>query len=229
MHSGAHIAANVMVKLLETQLVLPLPKALVFAYPALDFNFTSWMTPDNLRILQSEQSSGHLPGLAAQKDHLRHISPLSMVGERKGIRRRRSWRDALRKLASPLDERPKPMLRHSTSPRALQGGEPDNDTEAEMADVEEGATREEDKPLQARVRFHPEVDERVLEAQQREADASIPEQGVPADQAPLGTRLTMTSRTGYFSDRIISPSMVRAFLPGIAVVLSRSAGRTVWC
>lgn len=26
----------------------------------------------------------------------------------------------------------------------------------------------------------------------------------------LGTRLTMTSRTGFFNDRIISPSMMRA-------------------
>lgn len=215
-----------MVKLLETQLVLPLPKALVFAYPALDFNFTSWMTPDNLRILQSEQSSGHIPSLAAQKDHLRHISPLSMVSDRKGVqvRRRRSWRDALRKLASPIDERSKLTLRHSTtSSRALlgQGGAdgPNGDAEAgEMADVEEGVTREEDKPLQARVRFHPEVEERILARQQREADAMIPGQGASADQAPLGTRLTMTSRTGYFSDRIISPSMVRTFPPRCYVV-----------
>jgi hypothetical protein len=28
--------------------------------------------------------------------------------------------------------------------------------------------------------------------------------------AGLGTRLTMTSRTGFFNDRIISPSMMRA-------------------
>ncbi|EPS97754.1 hypothetical protein FOMPIDRAFT_37998, partial [Fomitopsis schrenkii] len=188
--AGAHIAANVMVKLLETQLVLPLPKALVFAYPALDFNFTSWMTPDNLRILH----------------------PLSMVGERKGVRRRRSWRDALRKIASPTDERAGFTLRHAKESQGRgDADEPNGDAEAgEMADVEEGATKEEDKPLQARVRFHPEVDERVLERHQREADAMIPGQSEPADQAPLGTRLTMTSRTGYFSDRIISPSMMRA-------------------
>ncbi|TFY64095.1 hypothetical protein EVJ58_g2841 [Rhodofomes roseus] len=218
--AGAHVAANVMVKILETQLTLPLPKALVFAYPALDFNFTSWMTPDNLRVLQSEQSSGHIPGLAAQKDHLRHISPLSMVGDRQAIRRRRSWREALRKLASPTDERPSLALRHSTmSSRALKGRghaeEPGADAEAgEMADVEDGAeirdTREEDMPIQARVRFHPQVDERVLQQQQCEADATIPEQGEPSEQVQLGTRLTMTSRTGYFSDRIISPSMMRA-------------------
>ncbi|KAH9935329.1 Alpha/Beta hydrolase protein [Fomitopsis serialis] len=218
--AGAHVAANVMVKILESQLALPLPKALVFAYPALDFNFTSWMAPDNLRVLQSEQSSGHIPDLAAQKDHLRHISPLSMVGDRKGIRRRRSWREALRKLASPTDERSSLTLRHSTtSSTSLKGRghaeERGIDAEAgEMADVEDSAdvssTREEDMPLQARVRFHPRVEERVLEQQQREADATIPEQGEPSEHVQLGTRLTMTSRTGYFSDRIISPSMMRA-------------------
>jgi hypothetical protein len=54
---------------------LPQPIALVFNYAALDFNFTSWMTPDNLRVLRTEESSG-MPGLkelAAQKDHLKHI------------------------------------------------------------------------------------------------------------------------------------------------------------
>ena len=55
---------------------LPLPTAMVLNYAALDFNFTSWMTADNLRVLRSEQSSGNLPGLkelAEQKDHLKHI------------------------------------------------------------------------------------------------------------------------------------------------------------
>ena len=57
-------------------IVLPLPTAMVLNYAALDFNFTSWMTGDNLRVLRSEQSSGNLPGLkelAEQKDHLKHI------------------------------------------------------------------------------------------------------------------------------------------------------------
>jgi hypothetical protein len=79
---------------------------MVLSYPALDFNFTSWMTVDNLRVLRSEQSSGNLPGLkelAEQKDHLKHISPLSMVRDKKPgskrIKRRSSWKDTLRGLA----------------------------------------------------------------------------------------------------------------------------------
>jgi acetyl esterase/lipase len=81
--AGASVAANVVFKIIEHNenpanrvTILPQPIALVFNYAALDFNFTSWMTPDNLRVLRTEESSGSLPGLkelAAQKDHLKHI------------------------------------------------------------------------------------------------------------------------------------------------------------
>ena len=54
-------------------IILPLPTAMVLNYAALDFNFTSWMTVDNLRVLRSEQSSGNMKELAEQKDHLKHI------------------------------------------------------------------------------------------------------------------------------------------------------------
>ncbi|KAG6892293.1 hypothetical protein C0992_001056, partial [Termitomyces sp. T32_za158] len=82
--SGATLAVNVILKMLENDSLqvhgepkLRHPVALVLNYAALDFNFTSWMSPSNLRVLQSEQSSGNLPGindLAAQKDHLQHIA-----------------------------------------------------------------------------------------------------------------------------------------------------------
>ncbi|KAG6867865.1 hypothetical protein C0993_010091 [Termitomyces sp. T159_Od127] len=83
--AGATLAVNVILKMLENEShpqipvepKLRRPVALVLNYAALDFNFTSWMSPANLRVLQSEQSSGNLPGindLAAQKDHLQHIA-----------------------------------------------------------------------------------------------------------------------------------------------------------
>lgn len=74
------------------------------------------MSPANLRVLRSEQSSGNLPGiknLAMQKDHLANISPLSMVGdkrERTGrnrrvkLQRKQSWRDTIRGLTQSGDE-----------------------------------------------------------------------------------------------------------------------------
>ncbi|KZT08360.1 alpha/beta-hydrolase [Laetiporus sulphureus 93-53] len=223
--AGAQIATSVMFRILETQLNVPLPLALVLNYPCLDFNFTSWMSPSNLRVLQSEESFGHLAGLAAQKDHYGHISPLSMVGDRRPIRRRKSWRDALRNLASPTSDkkplprprRPSPSVRNGknakTDARAANGHSVLGFDEAgEMADVEDDADltplKEEDKPILARVRFHPQVDEFILEQQQKEAEAQQVQ--LPVDKAPIGTRLTMTSRTGYFSDRIIPPSMMRA-------------------
>ena len=112
-----------MIKILETQLTVPHPLALQLNYAALDFNFTSWMSPANLRVLQSEQSSGHLAGLAEQKDHFKHVSPLSMVGDRKPLRRQRSWRDALRTLTSPTHEqRPPTRTRASPARGGATGG-----------------------------------------------------------------------------------------------------------
>lgn len=50
------------------------PTAVVLNYPALDFNFTSWMTNEHLRVLRTEQqsSSSSMVGMAEQKDHLKH-------------------------------------------------------------------------------------------------------------------------------------------------------------
>ncbi|TCD71587.1 hypothetical protein EIP91_007334 [Steccherinum ochraceum] len=230
--AGAHIAVSVMIKILETQIQLPRPTALVLSYAALDFNFTSWMSPANLRVLQSEQSSGYIPGLAEQKDHFGHISPLSMVGDRKVIRRKRSWRDALRTLTSPTTERPpsKPSgrLGHTTSPvkrnrsgQAAAASPPMVQRQAStlesgsLADAEDGAeedlseVREEDRPLQARVRFNPTISQSG--EGQPLPGIQVSDHGDPVpENVPLGTRLTMTSRTGYFQDRIISPSMMRA-------------------
>lgn len=82
---GGTLALNVVIKTLELRQLasashqpinLPLPTAIVLNYAALDFNFTSWMSADNLRVLRSEQSSGNIPGLkevAKQKDHLQHV------------------------------------------------------------------------------------------------------------------------------------------------------------
>lgn len=83
--SGAILAVNIVNQILERRnnfgspsddAQFPLPVSLVLNYAALDFNFTSWMSAENLHVLQYEQSSGNLPGLAElalQKDHLQHV------------------------------------------------------------------------------------------------------------------------------------------------------------
>lgn len=116
--------------------------------------------------------------------------------------------------------------------------EPDQtDGESDLADAEseededEGnldVEREEDRPICARIRYeypqvssHPHIHSVMsnteLERQQEELSAAVEAANTEAlkvfvrkDHAePIGTRLTMTSRTGYFQDRIVSPSMVR--------------------
>lgn len=105
-------------------------------------------------------------------------------------------------------------------------------TDTEMEDQDEdddlGHRKEEDWPISARVRYtYPPAasspmsrsDSMLDHGQQLSAalegvSSGTPEtnesKGLTEGKEPIGTRLTMTSRTGYFQDRIISPSMMRA-------------------
>ncbi|TFK44388.1 Alpha/Beta hydrolase protein [Crucibulum laeve] len=256
--AGATLCINAVLKVLEHNQIslsthqgstLPLPMALVLNYAALDFNFTSWMSADNLRVLRSEQSSGNLPGiqdLAAQKDHLQHVSPLSMVRDKKPIRkrlkRRESWKDTLRGFTSSGGEKdtedgPSSASGRSSGGPGLQYSQADDKgalADAESEDEDYDGVREEDRPIQARVRYtYPQSDstrvprsKSALAEQQQQLSVAVAEADTKATQAmsgkdsngqrngenkePIGTRLTMTSRTGYFQDRIVSPSMMRA-------------------
>ncbi|KAL0578752.1 hypothetical protein V5O48_003250 [Marasmius crinis-equi] len=243
--AGCTMAANVVIKTLEHNAAnptrtLPMPLALLMNYAALDFNFASWMTQENLRILRSEQSSGNLYGLAEQKDHLSHISPLSMVDDSgtsrsKRPKRQGSWRETIRGFAGTFDETDvvvkepramsptfrRPRMKRSTS--ALRATDQDDDESSAWGTSR--PRREQDKPLQDRVKYrHPdghswgeaissdkkqkELSAAVLEADEKAAIAKKEDQG--SRKEPLGTRLTLTSRTGYFQDRIVTPSMMRA-------------------
>ncbi len=109
LHSGGNLVTTTIYKILEHNHPhlptaqscsppppLPLPLALVLSYPALDFNFTSWMTPSNLRVLRAEheKSTTSLSSLLSQqKDHFAKKSPLSVVEDVRERRhqRQRSW------------------------------------------------------------------------------------------------------------------------------------------
>ncbi|KAG1878312.1 Alpha/Beta hydrolase protein [Suillus subluteus] len=264
--AGATLVVGVMIKILQhnaalpaTTVPLPAPVALVLSYAALDFNFTSWMSPENLQVLRSEQSSGNLPGiheLASQKDHLQHVSPLSMVGDRKHgsgrrkLHRRRSWKDTLLDFtgvdADAVRSKQVPNRNHSTlgmkkkssvvsfgtrarkdSARTNPMRHDDSGFWAGSESDEDEPVREEDRPLEDRVRYvYPECVgsgdgahlHQTLEKQQEQLSAAVAEadnkatstKGEDKKRELIGTRLTMTSRTGYFQDRIIPPSMMRA-------------------
>jgi hypothetical protein len=207
------------------------------------------MSPAHLRVLRSEQSSGNLPGLrglTAQKDHLQHVSPLSMVGDKprrprgKRLRRRMSWRDALKGLTSGSEKegaevpvlrmrastgavsRRAAFVRRGSHPPTNGNGDADDADQSSESEADFEKMREEDRPIEARVRYvYRETAGRNRESvKAREgSDGStstvVPEEGEGntvgkegKGEEPIGTRLTMTSRTGYFQDRIISPSMV---------------------
>ncbi|KAF8628907.1 hypothetical protein AX15_003688 [Amanita polypyramis BW_CC] len=253
--AGATLAINTVNQVLEHRnrpgllcedAKMQLPVALVLNYAALDFNFTSWMSAENLRVLRSEQSSGNLPGLAelaSQKNHLQHVSPLSMVCDQKPrgnqLQRRKSWRGAFRALAAgtewnreQLDETASTLrYRHSTGvlKTLMQQGSRNTFSEYSLengglADAESDEDfrqwKEEDRPIQARVLYPytPSMptarNSKSEEVGEHSAAQTSPRTAhkleVCQTGGTIGTRLTMTSRTGYFQDRIISPSMMRA-------------------
>lgn len=219
------------------------------------------MTPSNLRVLRSEQSSGSLKELAKQKDHLKHVvsaqvlcdvealtparqSPLSMTGDRPGVSKKLKRKTSSLRILSSEEQRSETNMRRSKSavrtpvttrsffrPRSSTN----YDTDRSESDEDEDATdrRPEDTPLQERVKddyFTPHSP--VINLQQRSLSIDDHEQGILSaelaaanDQAipsssKLGTRVTMASRTGYFTDRIISPTMVSYSLFRIPFPLS---------
>ncbi len=197
--AGGNIVTTIMLNILESkekEAIQP-PVALCLAYPALDFNFTSWMTPQNLKVLRTEQSSNHIPGVEEGKDHMRHKSPLSVVNDSTPksqlLGRIPSWRKSL-----------SGRLRSRSVDRAPENGSTGD--ENGNGDIR----KEHEKSLAERVKTPgEEISFAKIQEQMDKATEDV-KRGKERQAVPgtIGTRLTMTSRTGYFQDRIISPSMV---------------------
>ncbi|GAA6005890.1 uncharacterized protein JCM10292_005604 [Rhodotorula paludigena] len=262
--AGANIATAMVIKILETpsqtaspsptsvislpngstatpptSTALPLPVALVFAYPALSFHFTSWMPSSDLRVLRSE-SSPDVATLLRQKDHLEHRSPLAVVedplerrsagserGRPKVLRRRRttSWgRGLVRGLPGSASfaaiRDGASFLSRSQSEagapalRAREEGKEDEEDEEEVA-----VTDEREKSLSERVVWWDgaaaaegqAVLGEEVKRDQGEREELLEGKWLGKGKGVLGeTRLAMTSRTAFFNDRIISPPMCRA-------------------
>jgi hypothetical protein len=145
---------------------------------------------------------------------------------KKRVKRQSSWKEKLRGFASGGEEStgisaPK-IFRTNTDDGTL------GDTESDDEDFE--GYKEEDKPIEARVKYRFDKSkpsgsilrtQSALERKQEEMAAALKKADTKAILAfggkgkktePIGTRLTMSSRAGYFQDRIISPSMVSAAL-----------------
>jgi len=114
---------------------------------------------------------------------------------------------------------------------SMLGADEGSLADAESDDEDFNERKEEDRPIQARILYkYPNGgsdlprSNSALERQQQELSIAVAEANTQAVKAfsgnhspepangkakeSVGTRLTMTSRTGYFQDRIISPSMV---------------------
>ncbi|KZT58886.1 alpha/beta-hydrolase [Calocera cornea HHB12733] len=221
--AGANIVTTVIYRAIENPFPVPLPLGVVFNYAALDFGFGAWMSPAHLRVLREEQSSGHIPGLEEQKNHLQHRSPLSVVKDERTHRRRKSWRDALAFRPGPgltmtrgsapgagagQEGAKKPVhaqVRRARAEQEMEGSYA-ADTEEEGTGTGTGNdTPEDERSIQARIKVPP----KDAPGGNEEAEGERKEKK-KVKRVPIGTRLTMTSRTGFFQDRIISPSMMRA-------------------
>ena len=218
-------------RILEHRTPIPPPVSIILAYPALDFNFTSWMSPANLRVLRTEQSEARIPGLIHGKDHMRHKSPLSVVNDvkKRPRARQRSWGEAIASkipvISAIADSGNAKLLptspKWSTSlPRTVSkvagwivedtsdttvSDEEDSDAETVKAD----SRKEAEKALHERVKtpgIERGLDFGPLVATPVDEEMEL----LKTKRTKIGTRLTMTSRVGYFQDRIISPSMMRA-------------------
>ena len=241
---GGNICATIMLRILEHPTGIPKPVSMILAYPALDFNFTSWMSPQNLRVLRTEQSETQIPGLVHGKDHMRHKAPLSVVDDlddrsrKGGGSKQKSWAKTLSgKLPGVSPKKEDGVKSYPQSPAASGwkslprsmsarltgwiGKEEENtheeDDEEEIQKVGRDQRRDAEKSLAERVKTPRE--ERRFEFTRLDSPAPLEgkeEQDLQVNEmvetkskkVPIGTRLTMTSRVGYFQDRIISPSMV---------------------
>lgn len=165
-------------------------------------------------------------------------------------KRKNSWKDTLRGLTttsgsekddstSTVNPQRPAIIRRSTSGlktphirRNFLRAPGENRIDAQLSDDEEDYTnrREEDRPLQARVKYvyphstpaaawieaaaekQDELSAALIEADSKASRMTSSQESNEQKKEPIGVRLTMTSRTGYFQDRIISPSMVRGVL-----------------
>ncbi|MBW0525409.1 hypothetical protein O181_065124 [Austropuccinia psidii MF-1] len=251
--AGANLSAAMVVSIIESEPnsplnSLPLPVGILWMYPALDFNFTSWMSPENLRILRQDQSSATLPeGILEAKNHLDHKSPLSVVNDRnhwknnqnKGHRRKASrlsqsfanlpnmmanWKRAL----TPRVEKHQSEVELKLDDSQLDDGlehnndnhendDDDDDDDDKSTDIVP-PTMEKEKSLVERVLYHEEESAQIRNSFDNNSQelTSTHEQAIKSthsktrsEKKSFGTHLTMTSRTGFFNDRIISPSMMR--------------------
>lgn len=268
--SGANIATGVVLRILENRqsrptsssasaaAIPPLPVALVFAYAALSFHFTSWMSSSDLRVLRSD-SHPDIASLLRQKDHLDHRSPLAVVedvekrssgserGRPKVLRRRRttSWgRGLVRGLPGSASFAALREGYFASGKKAASSDQVDRAAADEREDADEEevpVTDETEKSLSERVVWWDdqafaggEQVQKALGDKVRAEEAGVVKrdkgkQVAEGEEAVLSeTRLAMTSRTAFFNGACARLTACRS--PADVVRLDQTASsRRPWC
>ncbi|EGG06792.1 hormone-sensitive lipase [Melampsora larici-populina 98AG31] len=235
--AGANLSAAMMISMIEAApdspfFSLPPPVGILWMYPALDFNFTSWMSEENLRVLRHDSSVSELPGgILEAKNHLEHQSPLSVVADRPDAsssqgRRRHGRNDTLRKSFANLPSKVATWTRGLTpkterrkSEVELRISQPKSPSETESSENDPISAMSRGQSISERILYHEEespgrsdsvdIDDEMGDQPDVEVKPKPKTPKAGKGKKAFGTRLTMTSRTGFFNDRIISPSMMR--------------------
>lgn len=215
---------------------LPKPLCMVLAYPSLNFSFTAWMKPEHLRVLkaQSEVNLENLRLQAARAGGSLGDSKAARRGSPLRPRSRSRSRQNSTARLPPLSPKPdsaSSSRRPSTYLPLASQAELHLEDRARLADAEPTQEEENDRTTDSAMRAFnaptaadlqdkearfwqmqrpaskEEEEQRLLAEKQQKVDEEFIERN---KTAPLGTRLTMSSMSGYFQDRILTQSMMRA-------------------
>ncbi|KAJ1977288.1 hypothetical protein H4R34_003639 [Dimargaris verticillata] len=197
--AGANLAAGVVIQAIENLKLssrnacpyltrLPQPAGLLLVYGCFDFNLTSWMTQADYRRMQTASSLQRIPSFLESRDHLLHRSPLAT--RRDTISRWRKRRQpSIADSVVLFDETTSEALERSASAQSL--GDIYRD---ELSGASDGG---DEGPFG--------ITKPVLDSE--------PGPSMAEDTAAIpspNTRLAMTSRNCFFSDRILTSDLLRA-------------------
>lgn len=232
--AGGNLATGVMIKILEypqphiksayaqkaaggpgsAPPALPRPIALVLNYPSLNFAYTSWMKPDFLNVLR-QQSEVNLQSILPKKGSLKgggsalknesKVKPRRPTANRSYVSLAGHAELHLAERAMMVEAEPSsPHLSPLTTPPMKSSGWLGR---IEGDDVEQQylSQAEMDDSFAAKARAQ---QQKILQEATQRLDQEYEEK--QKKNAMVNTRLTMTSMAGYFQDRILTQSMMRA-------------------
>ncbi|EFX06385.1 hormone-sensitive lipase [Grosmannia clavigera kw1407] len=190
----------------QDQQQLPLPEGLILTYPALDMNIGSWMSDEQMALIQDRR----------------------MRATNKNVIRRKT--SQYNDIAGTPHESGDEALVMTSMARAEADGSDGDDDDSSEDDEEKAQSQGEDarRPKPAYSHVNMAKFGKTLQARPRtpRGDASSTSGGVqpitpmestllvagPVPAPALQTRLTTSSTISYFNDRVLTPEMMRAMI-----------------